>query len=320
VPRKETAFLRAMAAASAVAALEDETGVQTSCVVETRPRRTTELPWFSAYLSGSVAGLASGVVGHPLDTLKLRVQMNPHVNAAGVSLASLFRGLGPALGVQLVQSALLFGTYDRLRAAWHEFGGGTRSSTTTTAVVAGAATGALIAPATSYLEALKCRAQTLGTCVAPPSVTVGLLATVLRCGAGNAAYFAVWEALSSSSDNTDASSVVVAGTAAGVAYWTVALPFDVVKSHQQVGNGALSVRATVASLPARALVRGWLPAVCRAAPMSAACFAAFEAAQSAQAALLQRRGQHRRWGQEPQPREQQKHHAAGLRRTQTSVR
>jgi len=229
---------------------------------------TQQLPWYAAYVSGSVAGLLSGVVGHPFDSLKLRMQteglsLMEASSQAAVRPLGLFRGLSYGLGVQIAVGSMLFGVYDNVQAFlprdWHP---SLRSS------VAGTLTGLTLSPLTCLLEAHKCRAQSsqLMTMTAPRQW--GLLATALRCSAGNSAYFAIFEALSSSP-------ALVGGTAAGVAFWTIALPFDVVKSHQQVGTSTGSFWATLRSLPPRRLWAGWLPAVLRAAPMTVVCFFAY---------------------------------------------
>lgn len=205
-------------------------------------------PWYAGFLSGSIGGLAAGAVGHPLDTIKVMQQTRGYtfqeaISAAYRSPPLLLRGLGPALGVQLVQTALLFGVYDYLR---NLFG----------PVQAGAMTGLALAPATCLLESLKCRAQ-----VSSASGNLGLFATALRCGVGNAAFFGTYDVI-----GPVLGGAAAGGAAAGVAYWTVALPLDRIKSIQQV-DGVSFLNALT-----RASWVGWSATMLRAIPMSAVCF------------------------------------------------
>lgn len=229
------------------------------------------LPWYSSFLSGSFGGLMAGIIGHPLDTMKLMQQTRGHTFETALALArrhppALFRGLAPAIGVQIVTSALLFGVYDRAR------------DTGFSPVVAGAITGSVLAPFTGYLEALKCRAQVNSSNPA----RLGLCATALRCGVGNSAYFTAYEHLSSLLP------VGMAGTLAGVAYWTVALPLDNIKSRQQVDGTSFVAAARSISGPGR-LWAGWTATILRAGPVSATCFQCVEAANALQTYLTQDR-------------------------------
>lgn len=233
------------------------------------PRR--ELPWYSSFLSGSFGGLMAGIIGHPLDTMKLMQQTRGHTFETALAVAcrhppALFRGLAPAIGVQIITSALLFGIYDRARDSGFS------------PTVAGAITGSVLAPFTGYLEALKCRAQVNSSSPA----RLGLCATALRCGVGNSAYFTAYEHLSS------ALPVGMAGTLAGVAYWTVALPLDNIKSRQQVDGTSFIAAARSISGPGR-LWAGWTATILRAGPVSATCFQCVEAANALQTYLTQYR-------------------------------
>jgi solute carrier family 25 (mitochondrial carnitine/acylcarnitine transporter), member 20/29 len=126
------------------------------------------------------------------------------------------------------------------------------------------------------------------------SVFRGAGATLARDGAGSFAYFAAYEWIKrqltpAGSSALSPTAVVLGGGAAGVANWLVALPIDVVKSRlqAQVGAptaaggppppGALAVaRALVAAEGVAGLYRGLGPALLRAFPANAACFAGIE--------------------------------------------
>lgn len=136
----------------------------------------------------------------------------------------------------------------------------------------------------------------------------GLTPTLAREVPGNAVMFGVYEALKqaladaqglASTADLGGASLVVAGGAAGTAFWIPVFPADVVKSRWQVdvpGAGAQyggvldCARRTVASGGVRALYRGFAPAMVRAFPANAVCFLAYEnvvaAAQAMQGAVV----------------------------------
>ncbi|RKP13262.1 mitochondrial carrier, partial [Piptocephalis cylindrospora] len=81
---------------------------------------------FHNFLAGSVAGMAQVVAGHPLDTIKTRLQL-PGTHFRGAidcvtqtvrqeGLLALYKGMGtPFVGISAV-NALLFASYSRLKA------------------------------------------------------------------------------------------------------------------------------------------------------------------------------------------------------------
>ena len=171
-----------------------------------------------------------------------------------------------------------------------------------TAAATGFVTGALISPITCPLEGLKVRAQgsqplfaRTGRGVFGSVLFAGWTATVLRCSVGNAAFFGSYALLTAhrrsdtgaSGGALGAARVVAAGGVSGVAFWTVAMPFDVVKTRQQLHAAQQGAQPTVTELLSSigrtpsALWRGFVPAALRAMPMNAAVFAVFECSNSA---------------------------------------
>mmetsp|Transcript_5614 Transcript_5614/g.8266 ORF Transcript_5614/g.8266 Transcript_5614/m.8266 type:complete len:263 (+) Transcript_5614:77-865(+) len=206
-----------------------------------KKKTSQSVPWYASALGGGLGGIAAGLVGHPLDSIKVRLQSGAKVQG------SLLRGLPAALGVQLTTTALLFGFYDGVKRRLPQ-------DVLYINFFAGLIAGAMLAPATCWLEMIKCRAQanSKGT------MRLGLTATALRCGVGNAAFFHV--------DATD----LCTGIQAGLAYWLIALPFDSIKSLQQVHG--LSMLGALRSLSLNHLLQAYIPALARAVPTSAACF------------------------------------------------
>lgn len=76
-----------------------------------------EISAYQDFIAGGVAGSASVVVGHPFDTLKVRLQTST-TNASLLQLAStfggagsLFRGMGAPLSAAAVVNAIIFSSY-----------------------------------------------------------------------------------------------------------------------------------------------------------------------------------------------------------------
>lgn len=74
-----------------------------------------EISFIHDFIAGGVAGSASVIVGHPFDTIKVRLQTS---NATIVSsiyefggITSLFRGMTAPLGAAAVINAIVFGSY-----------------------------------------------------------------------------------------------------------------------------------------------------------------------------------------------------------------
>jgi len=77
----------------------------------------SEVTFVQDFLAGGLAGSASVIVGHPLDTIKVRVQ-NSATSSSMLStikefggISSLFRGMGAPLSVAAAINALVFSTY-----------------------------------------------------------------------------------------------------------------------------------------------------------------------------------------------------------------
>ena len=162
-----------------------------------------------SFLAGCVAGIVGCLVGHPFDTLKLQQQTSTGRLTLSTGYtrllstggqAALWRGVGPALAVQVVTSGFLFGTQtsisDRMArsltswqwlpsplpfptsesdssevtaAAAAGMAGEYRLqqamavSSVTCATLSGFLTGGLLAPIVCPLEGIKCRAQVAAT-------------------------------------------------------------------------------------------------------------------------------------------------------------
>ena len=118
----------------------------------------------------------------------------------------------------------------------------------------------------------------------------GFCGTVLREIPGGGTWFLTYESFlramsdpGESRDEAGTISVVVAGGLAGMAFWTVVLPFDVLKTRYQTApegtypRGVRDVfRCLIREEGPKALYRGFVPTLFRAAPSSASLFLGYE--------------------------------------------
>jgi len=144
--------------------------------------------------------------------------------------------------------------------------------------------------------------RTLNQKVGAKWLGMGMDATILREIFGYAGYFALYECLkrqlthnnnggSGASDSTqgimsDSVASLFAGGSAGVAYWSISLPMDVVKSRlqaQSVDNGSFKyansmecVRELAREGGVRAFYKGYSASIIRTIPSSAVCFFVYE--------------------------------------------
>ena len=145
----------------------------------------------NSFFAGCSAGVVGCIVGHPFDTVKLVQQTRKGVGlfqglgkliSAGGHWA-LWRGMGPALAVQVITSGFLFGTQttisDQVSKSFGQWKWLTRGisseegaidseyklqqamsvSSVPCATISGFLTGGLLAPIVCPLEGFKCRAQ-----------------------------------------------------------------------------------------------------------------------------------------------------------------
>lgn len=117
----------------------------------------------------------------------------------------------------------------------------------------------------------------------------GSAATLARDGVGSFAYFSVYEAikrgLSPEGGSLSPFAVIMGGGFAGVCNWSIAIPFDTVKSRLQSGEARGSMmkigKDIVKNEGIHSLFQGIGPAMVRAFPANAACFLGMEVSKSA---------------------------------------
>lgn len=211
------------------------------------------------FLGGCVGGLANVFVGHPFDTLKVRMQMHrtkliPCIKSMikNEGPASLYKGItSPLYNVPIIYS-LCFGSYEvglwALGARFH------KEPTVLESVAAGAWAGLVISFALTPMELVKCRLQMEGVgqrvqktkawqMTKTLAQTYGIrelykanTLTILREVPSNAAYFGVYVYLKNALKpilGDGALNIITVGGLSGLASWIVAYPQDTVKTRVQ---------------------------------------------------------------------------------------
>lgn len=262
------------------------------------------------FFAGCVGGAAGILVGHPLDTVKVRIQTQCPVNpkyrgtfhclssiARQESIAGLYKGIAsPLYGVTAV-NAMVFGVYGLLKplvvespgndALWAHF-------------AAGSLSGAVQSVVASPMELIKTRMQldespgSKGKSAWTVLKNVymhegglrrglfkGWCVTLAREIPGLGTYFATYEALTSKrGGDVSTFEMMMAGGMAGVFSWIACFPMDVIKTRLQSDvsgkyTGAVDCyRKTIGTEGYKALFRGLNSTVIRAFPTNAATFTA----------------------------------------------
>lgn len=224
--------------------------------------------------AGMVGGIGQCVSGHPLDTIKVRLQtsdrykgtmdcFNTTVKEEGV--AGLYKGIqSPLVGMAALNSVLFF-TNGQVKSYMKK----TEDDPLTIGQIFTA--GAIVGLAVSFVEGpvdlFKSQLQTQYGTGTPKyngfidcaskiwrnhgvrGIYQGLSATLIRDIPANAAYFGFYEITRRSFvqpgqnvSDLPAWKVLVAGGVGGMMYWATTYPFDVVKSTMQADSTVVSER------------------------------------------------------------------------------
>ncbi|KAG7962337.1 hypothetical protein I3843_09G062100 [Carya illinoinensis] len=254
---------------------------------------------YKDYVAGLIAGVATVIIGHPFDTVKVKLQKH-NTEAHGITYRS--------------------GLHCTARILKTEGGGVQDGGPQLQVIIPSAAySGALISFVLCPSELLKCRMQVQGTdSMVPKSsrygspldcalktiktegvtgIFRGVCTTLLRESAGNAVFFSVYEYVryymhsrlkAASSDHShliDVGIGIVSGGLGGVAFWSAVLPLDVAKTIIQTAPDKSSSRnpfQILSSIYRRAGFKGCYtglgPTIVRAFPANAAAIVTWELA------------------------------------------
>ncbi|EIW75130.1 mitochondrial carrier [Coniophora puteana RWD-64-598 SS2] len=215
------------------------------------------------FVAGTASGIAGLLVGHPLDTVKVRFQ-NPDFAHRYTStlhavvtiareerLSGLWKGVSAPLATYALLNGLIFSSYRFSLNAQLRSDQETKDATLTQIAIAGAACGVISSIITSPVELIKTQQQNVISTNTPSAWSViggivhahglrglyrGWVATALR-DTGYSAYFWAYEGacrlLTTPGDSPSMPALILAGAFAGVVGWGVTFPMDVVKTRMQ---------------------------------------------------------------------------------------
>uniref|UniRef100_A0A3B4X0G2 Mitochondrial carnitine/acylcarnitine carrier protein-like n=1 Tax=Seriola lalandi dorsalis TaxID=1841481 RepID=A0A3B4X0G2_SERLL len=203
------------------------------------------------FVAGGVGGACLLLAGHPLDTIKVRLQTQPKASCT--------------------QYVLYTGTYDCFR------------KTVSKEVQASSGRSRYAGPLDCAVRLYKEQGIR--------SVYKGTVLTLIRDVPSNGLYFLTYEYLKNfltpegqSVSQISTPNILLAGGVAGILNWTIALPPDVLKSNFQTAadgkyRGLVDVlRTLLREEGPKALYKGFNAVFLRAFPANAACFLGFEVA------------------------------------------
>lgn len=245
---------------------DDEVSEPPSSFVQ-KPKQ--EVTAFQDLVAGGVAGSASVIVGHPFDTLKVRMQTSTSPVSI-VSMRSLFSGILPPLSTATIINALIFSSYgissrfyDYVSAESERFSDESSSSTNwKKSMACGSFAGAVQCVVICPMDHIKCRLQVSETAYKTSLDAVnhiyathgisglyrGLAVTAWREIPAFGIYFATYDYVKDYIQSTLAinhqneqnhynmhfwGASALAGGCSGCLSWSVIYPLDVIKTQIQ---------------------------------------------------------------------------------------
>lgn len=258
--------------------------------------------FFMNLLSGTVAGASQVIVGHPFDTLKVRLQTGSSKGLfrcvidmfKSEGLFSLYKGIGsPLMGIGF-SNAILFSSnahfLEKLVVYPMEINEKYSTKRFQNIALAGGLSGALMGIVNCPIELVKVRLQLEKghqnifqlsyKILKGPTGIRGLYKafriTILREIPSFAMYFSTYDYIK----NEHHSLKFFAGGIAGIAAWLPAYPQDVIKSNMQSLGGEANtinqIKKIYQTNGLRGFFRGFVPTLLRAFPANIATFVTYE--------------------------------------------
>jgi len=226
-------------------------------------------------IAGGVAGSASVIVGHPFDTLKVRMQTSAVGNSTKIVWNGLFRGILPPLSTTILVNAIVFSSYGMSSRFYDDYYYSTGSTTTTTttttsdwkkSMICGSIAGAVQSVVICPMEHVKCRLQIASAASNSSLLGVvdqivashgirglyrGMTVTAWREIPAFGLYFSSYDYVkeqlismssspqnnnNSNNNNTNNWASAGAGGFAGCLTWCVVYPLDVLKTRIQTSS------------------------------------------------------------------------------------
>mmetsp|Transcript_2208 Transcript_2208/g.2945 ORF Transcript_2208/g.2945 Transcript_2208/m.2945 type:complete len:289 (+) Transcript_2208:96-962(+) len=275
---------------------------------------------FKNIMSGTVAGVAQVVAGHPLDTIKVRLQTQSSTNPEfsgmadcikktiqGEGLMGLYAGAASPLLGAMAHNAGVFFSYGLAK----DFVGQGKELTIPQYYAAGSLAAVPISLVESPVDFFKIQLQAqvgegkysgVFDCAKQvyasqgiKGVYQGFVASLMRNVPCFGAYFFSFEAtkaaLTKKGEDPSLGTCFVAGGAAGFGFWGIWYPLETMKTRIQSDNPDPKLRnykgildcfgKTYAENGLKSFYKGYLPSIARAVPVNAAIFTGFTAAKKA---------------------------------------
>jgi solute carrier family 25 carnitine/acylcarnitine transporter 20/29 len=270
-------------------------------------------PWKKSVIAGSISGMASVLVCHPFDTIRTRLQISPtrfsnsffvcvEKTITQEGIFGLYKGFLPPFFSQAIYKSVIFTTSNKFR---NDILHSNSLTPNMISFISGAFAGGLNAFLVAPIELIRNRLQIQYHNNSPKSyhgtwhcfssvlkregffaLWKGLGSTILRDSFGVAFYFLTFDfakqKITEKAPKNPDFVRLSAGALSGIAFWTIALPFDTVKSLIQVDvdgkycNLSAATRVLLKENGIGGLFRGWQAAFSRGIPGAAVTFWAFE--------------------------------------------
>ena len=166
------------------------------------------------FIAGSLSGFAQTIIGHPFDTVKVRIQNGHSFTLKSLGIKDYFRGMMYPLGFSVFINAVAFSSYSKLLNICNQ-----------NHFIAGGLSGLLVSPIIHFQDIGKIQRQ-IGNSVTLKSFLTshGLTSTFLREFFALSLYFGSYQMMRENDHGA-----LLSGAVAGLVNWTLTYPLDVIR-------------------------------------------------------------------------------------------
>lgn len=205
-------------------------------------------------LMGGAIGAAQTLLGHPLDTIKVRIQTGQPWKSMAVR--SYYNGVNYPLLGSLGYNMIAFPSYDK------------SVQYTGSPFLSGLISGLFVSPFVYMIDVGKVRRQTNAPITLRSFYTTkGMLSNIMRESTANGVYFGSYAFFK----HRLSLKVFVAGALAGLCTWTITYPIDVIRSRQMALNISFSEAYRMKNF-----WKGYIPCAVRALLVNGVSFLIYE--------------------------------------------
>lgn len=253
---------------------------------------------FPVIAAGTVSGWCGVLVGHPMDSMKVRIQVNRPFQIGKHSVLSLYRGIAPPLLSTAVLQSLNFTLYENIKSRYYNQ---LEYSYLSSCFIGAAVAGCVLSLFTAPFSLIKVQQQlnsdkNMIACARDQYNQYGLKVfyrgytnILIQESIGRGMYFYTYEGCKMLlTKETDAeqqplATKIAAAAIAGCFSWFSIFPFDVVRTKLQSDSGGVIYRSALHCMKytykeggIRAFYRGLFFTMIRAGPVSAVILPTYE--------------------------------------------